>query len=209
MSGYGFRGTAELPSLVFAPQTIDRNSRFGSALASSMSRAFTKEDDAQQPPIIPPRAALPAGTPNYVTPHGLELLRAELVELEAERAQAEANRDNDADRTRLLSLYNGRLSDLTSRIASAKVVDPRQQPADEVRFGASVRLRTVSGGKPGQERKFTLVGVDEASVAEGKVAFVAPIAKAVQGAKLGQKVTLRLGSKEEVVEVVAITYESV
>lgn len=171
-----------------------------------MSRAFTKEDDAQQPPIIPPRAALPPGTPNYVTPKGLELLRAELAALEAERAQAEANRDHDADRTRQLSLFNGRLSDLTARIASAKVVDPRQQPASEVRFGATVTLRTVSGGKPGLERKFTLVGVDEASVAEGKVGFVAPIAKAVQGAKLGQRVTLRLGPKEEVVEVTAITY---
>lgn len=171
-----------------------------------MSRAFTKEDDAQQPPIIPPRAALPAGTPNYVTPHGLELLRTELIELETERAQAEANRDNDADRTRQLSLFNGRLSDLAARVASAKVVDPRQQPADEVRFGATVTLRTVSGGKLGLERKFTLVGADEASVAEGKVAFVAPIAKVVQGAKLGQQVTLRLGPNEEVVEVAAITY---
>lgn len=172
-----------------------------------MSRAFTKEDDAQQPPIIPPRAALPPDTPNYVTPHGLELLRAELAELEAERTQAEANRDNDADRTRLLSLFNGRLSDLSARIASAKVVDPRQQPADEVRFGATVALRTVSGGKPGTTRKFMLVGVDEASIAEGKIAFVAPIARAVQGAKLGQRVTLHLGPKEEVVEIAAITYD--
>ncbi len=32
-----------------------------------MSRAFVKEDDSRQPPIIPPRAALPQGTPNYVT----------------------------------------------------------------------------------------------------------------------------------------------
>ncbi|MBC6605428.1 GreA/GreB family elongation factor [Hymenobacter sp. BT188] len=173
-----------------------------------MSRAFTKEDDAQQPPIIPPRAALPPDTPNYVTPHGLELLRTELMELEAERAQAEANRDNDADRTRLLSLFNGRLSDLSARIASAKVVDPRQQPADEVRFGATVTLRTVSGGKPGTKRKFMLVGVDEASIAEGKIAFVAPIARAVQGAKLGQHVALHLGPKEEVVEIATITYDS-
>ncbi|SMB98330.1 GreA/GreB family elongation factor [Hymenobacter roseosalivarius DSM 11622] len=173
-----------------------------------MSRAFTKEDDAQQPPIIPPRAALPPGTPNYVTPRGLELLRAELTALEAERAQAEANRDNDADRTRQLSLFNGRLSDLTARIASAKVVDPRQQPTHEVRFGATVTLRTVSGDKAGMERKFTLVGVDEASIAEGKIAFVAPIARAVQGATLEQRVALRLGPKEEVVEVAAITYDA-
>jgi len=172
-----------------------------------MSRGFTKEDDSQQPPIVPPRAALPPGTPNYVTPYGLEQLRAELATLEAERAQAEANRENETDRTRQLSLYNGRIALLTERLASAKVVDPRGQPAKEVRFGATVLLRTVSGGKVGFERRFTIVGVDEASVAEGKVAFVAPIARAVLGAKLGKTVALKLGPKEEVVEVAAISYE--
>ncbi|KAA9332153.1 transcription elongation factor GreAB [Hymenobacter busanensis] len=172
-----------------------------------MSRGFVKEDDAQQPPIVPPRAALPPNTPNYVTPRGLELLREELTTLEAERAQAEANRDNDADRTRLLSVFNGRISALNARLASAKLVEPRTQPADEVRFGATVTLRTRSGGKAGFERTFTIVGVDEASVAEGKVAFVAPVARAVQGARLGQQVTLQLGPKAEVVEVVAIGYD--
>ncbi|MBD2721639.1 GreA/GreB family elongation factor [Hymenobacter armeniacus] len=171
-----------------------------------MSRGFVKEDDAQTPPIIPPRAALPPGTPNYVTPHGLEALRAELAALEAERAQAEANRDNDTDRTHQLSLYNGRIALLTERLGSAKVVDPAGQPAREVRFGATVTLRTVRGGKVGFERTFTIVGVDEADIALGKVAFVAPIARAVQGAKLGKPVTLKLGPQEEVVEVTAIAY---
>ena len=178
-----------------------------------MSRGFTKEDDAQTPPIIPPRAALPPGTPNYVTPVGLELLRAELATLEAERAQAEADRSNDTDRTHRLSLYNGRLALLLERLGSAKVVDPAGQPAKEVRFGATVTLRTVSGGnqrpaaaKEGCERQFTIVGVDEADIALGKVAFVAPIARAVQGAKLKKQVTLKMGAQEEVVEIAAIHY---
>ncbi|MDB5270585.1 MAG: transcription elongation factor GreAB [Hymenobacter sp.] len=171
-----------------------------------MSRGFTKEDDAQTPPIIPPRAALPAGTPNYVTPAGLELLRAELATLEAGRVQAEANHDNDTDRTHRLSSYNGRIALLLERLGSARVVDPAGQPPQEVRFGAIVTLRTVSGGKEGFERKFTIVGVDEAAVALGKVSFVAPIARAVQGAKLKQQVTLKLGLQEEVVEIAAIQY---
>lgn len=171
-----------------------------------MSRGFTKEDDAQTPPIIPPRAALPPGTPNYVTPAGLALLRAELATLEAERAQAEANHDNDTDRTHRLSLYNGRLALLLERIGSAKVVDPTGQPPQAVRFGATVTLRTLSGGKVGFERKFTIVGVDEADVALGKVAFVAPIARAVQGAKLRQRVSLKLGPQEEMAEITAIHY---
>lgn len=93
-----------------------------------MSRAFAKEEDSLEAPIVPPRAALPPGTPNYVTPRGLDLLRQELQLLEAERARAEANRDNEADRTRQLSVLNGRLSALVARLATAKVVDPRAQP---------------------------------------------------------------------------------
>ncbi|OON67441.1 GreA/GreB family elongation factor [Hymenobacter sp. CRA2] len=173
-----------------------------------MSRGFVKEDDSQQPPIIPPRAALPPNTPNYVTPRGLELLREELEALDAERSQAEANRDNDTDRTRQLSLLNGKLSLLNARLASAKVVDPRQQPPEEVRFGAAVTLRTKSGGKAGLERRFAIVGVDEASVAEGKVAFVAPIARAVLGARIGQTVPLQFGAREELVEIVGISYDA-
>ena len=172
-----------------------------------MSRAFVKEDDAGEPPIIPPRAALPPGTPNYVTPQGLEKLRAELAELEAERSQVESNRENEADRTRQLTVLNGKLSALTARLASAKVVDPQNQPADEVRFGATVTLRTRSGGKPGTMRRFTIVGVDEAAVEEGLIAFVAPIARAVTGARQGDMVKLRMGRVEEEVEVVEIRYD--
>ena len=171
-----------------------------------MSRGFVKEDDAQTPPIVPPRAALPPGTPNYVTPNGLEQLRTELAALEATRATVEADHTNDTDRTHRLSLLNGRLALLTERLASARVVDPATQPLGEVRFGATVTLRTVQGGRAGVERTFTLVGVDEADIALGKVGFVAPIARAVQGAHLGQRLTLHLGPQREEVEVTAISY---
>lgn len=171
-----------------------------------MSRAFVKEDDAGEAPIIPPRAALPAGVPNYVRPQGLEKLRTELEELESERTIVEANRENDADRTRQLTILNGKLSALNGRIASARVIDPLEQTPDEVRFGATVKLRTLSGGKPGTIRQFTIVGVDEADVTQGLIGFVAPIAQAVTGAKFGQKLHLKLGRVEEEVEVVEIKY---
>ena len=43
------------------------------------------------------------------------------------------------------AILTARMSDLTARIASAVVVDPRHQPRDAVRFGAMVTLRTLSG----------------------------------------------------------------
>lgn len=171
-----------------------------------MSRAFVKEDDAGQAPIIPQRPALPPGTPNYVTPQGLEQLRAELTELEGERSQVEANRENEADRTRQLTILNAQIGALSERIGTAKVVDPGTQPADEVRFGAKVQLRTLKGMQEGLERSIQIVGIDEASVAEGKVAFVAPLARAVTGKKLGETASLRLGRQEELVEVISISY---
>jgi transcription elongation factor GreB len=167
-----------------------------------MSRGFVKEDDAQTPPLVPPRAALPPGTPNYVTLSGLEQLRQELVLLEAERALAEADRTNDTDRTFRLSLLNGRLALLAERLASARLVDPAAQPPGEVRFGATVRLR----GQGGAERVFTIVGVDEADVAAGKIGFVAPLARVLIGARPGQVVTLPLGGKAEEVEVLSVSY---
>jgi len=167
-----------------------------------MSRGFVKEDDAQTPPLVPPRAALPPGTPNYVTPTGLAQLRQELVLLEAERALAEADRSNDTDRTFRLSLLNGRLALLTERLASARLIDPATQPPGEVRFGATVRLRGS-----GPERVFTIVGVDEADVAAGKIGFVAPVARALIGARPGQRVRLPLGGKVEDAEVLDVRYD--
>ena len=172
-----------------------------------MSRAFTKEDDSLQAPIIPPRAALPPGVPNYVTPRGLQQLREELEELETERTKAEANRDDAAERTLRITIIKGKISALTQRLASARVIDPREQPADEVRFGATVTLRTLRGGKAGTVRTFTIVGVDEASVQEGKIAFIAPIARAVTGRKAGDTATLQLGRAQEEVVITNISYE--
>ena len=42
-----------------------------------MSRGFVKEEDQEEAPFIPPRAALPAGVTNYVTPLGLKALQRE------------------------------------------------------------------------------------------------------------------------------------
>jgi transcription elongation factor GreB len=171
-----------------------------------MSRAFVKEDDSGQPPIIPPRAALPPGTSNYVTPLGIQLLRKELADLETRRANIEANHQDEAERTRQLTIVTSQIAALTQRLATARVIDPRNQPPGQVRFGATVTLLTINGRIQGKERYFTIVGVDEASVAEGKVAFVAPIAIAVLGKRVGESFSLRMGPEEEIVKVTAITY---
>ena len=55
-----------------------------------MSRAFVK-DESWEEPVVAPRAPLPDGVPNYVTPRGLQLLRDEQATLEAGRQAIEAD----------------------------------------------------------------------------------------------------------------------
>ena len=172
-----------------------------------MSSAFLKNETADAPVVIPARAPLPPGTINYVTPRGLTLLRDELTELEAERAHVQTNTTEENERMRQLALLNGQLGNLNQRIATARVVDPKLQPHDEVRFGATVSLRTRTGKKAGGERRFAIVGVDEADATHGRVAFTAPIARTMQGKRVGETITLRTMKGEDVMEIAAIAYE--
>lgn len=175
------------------------------AILARMSRAFVKEDaSGDQPILVPPRAPLPPDVPNYVTPRGLELLRAELIELDAERARVLTDRD-DSERKRRLALLSGRQNQLAARIAGARLVSPEEAPS-EVRFGVTVTIRWLSGPNEGRDRSFQIVGVDEATPSQGRIGFVAPLAVAVLGLRVGDVAALRTGRGEEELEVLKIDY---
>ena len=162
-----------------------------------MSKAFTKdESDPSVTEVVSARAPLPSGTPNYVTPRGLALLQGELGELEAVRAALGAD---DASARRALG---ARFLELEARIASALVVYPATHPHDRVRFGARVRVSGADGG----ERAFQIVGVDEANPAEGRIAFTAPLARALLGTSLGDAVRFQSPRGVEELEVIEIRY---
>ncbi|MDA0378115.1 MAG: GreA/GreB family elongation factor [Bacteroidetes bacterium] len=171
-----------------------------------MSRAFVNEDAPSGDVYIPPRAPLPHGAVNFVTPRGLGLLEGERNEMEAERERLKKGDPHSEDRNRSLTIVRGRLKDLEARIIGAKVVPPSEQPADEVRFGAKVTVRTVKGRKPGLKRTFRIVGVDEADIATMRVGWIAPIARALTGLPVGGQTTLMMGGSEETLEIVSISY---
>src|SRR3569833_120896 len=167
-----------------------------------MSRAFVKNDAADEPPVVPPRAPLPAGTPNYVAVRGLAMLRAELAELEAERAEMQTERGDEPERAPRLTALGERIAALRERLAIAKLIDPVTQPQDAVRFGATVTLRTLSGKYPGEERRYSLVGGDEADAAAGRIAFTAPLARALLGRRVSEEARRATAQGEEVLEIV-------
>ncbi|MBK8500402.1 MAG: GreA/GreB family elongation factor [Flavobacteriales bacterium] len=166
-----------------------------------MSRGFVKEDDQEEAPFIPPRAALPDGVTNYVTPRGMRLLLAERTQLEKERADAQGSED---DRRRAKAEIDGRLALLNERIVTARPVEPGTEPPLDVRFGVRVTVAYSSGPQQGTERIFAIVGVDEASVAEQRIAFTAPIVRALMGKRVGEHVNVILGPAQQELEVRAI-----
>jgi transcription elongation factor GreB len=175
-----------------------------------MSRGFVKEDDQEEAPFIPPRAPLPDGVTNYVTPHGMRLLHDERTALEQERAATLEDTDRssgtgDDDRRRTLAVINGRLDLLNERIASARVVEPGEDTPEEVRFGNSVEFEYMDGPQRGTRMKFMLVGVDEADVKQGSIAFTAPIARALIGKRIGDIAEFHLGGRVQRLGIISIT----
>lgn len=161
-----------------------------------MSRAFVKEDSQEEPPRIPPRASLPEGVTNHVTPNGMKQLLGEKEELKKEKSQLSL--DDESEQRRQLTLLNGKLNLLNERINSAREIDPSNQPQDEVRFGATVDLKILNTGK---EQVFQIVGVDEADFKKRKIAFTAPIAEALTGSKVGETVLLDKNRKFKVLDI--------
>lgn len=168
-----------------------------------MSRGFVKEGDQEETPIIPPRAALPAGAINYVTPTGLEILKNERQQLENERANLSTT--HEQQRRIELAVIQGKMELLQERIATARVLDPAEQPQDEVRFGATVHYKILPSPLV---QKFQIVGVDEADVKKGKIAFVAPLARAITGHKEGDRIPFKLGGVEKELLLVSVKYNS-
>jgi len=159
-----------------------------------VSKAFTKEDGPAEAPILRRRAPLPVGVPNYVTPRGPQALRDELAALDAPA---------DGEATAAAQARAARRLELEQRIAGAIVAPP---PADraEVRFGARVRAATAAG----DVREVHIVGVDEADPAVHAIAFIAPLARALLGRRVGDAVSVRTPGGEEELTVLAIAYDA-
>lgn len=160
-----------------------------------MSRAFVKEDDLTAAPPTPERPR--SGQPNYLTAAGLERLRARLANLNAERDSLPATL-SAAERETALARLDRELRYLGVRIASATVIAPPARP-QLVSFGCRVR---IDDGH--RTHWVAIVGEDEAEPAAGRIAWTAPLARALAGARVGEQVTWRRPVGDLEVEVLAI-----
>jgi transcription elongation factor GreB len=180
-----------------------------------MSKAFTKEQDDQDEEPLEVEASVPDVARNYITPAGHQRLKSELAALwEGERpklvetiawAASNGDRSENADYIygkRRLREVDRRIRFLSKRLEAAEVVDNAGRDEDRVFFGATVTYLERAG-----ERMVSIVGIDEVDPGRGRVSWIAPIAKALLGAREGDTVTVRTPAGAEQVEIVSVRYD--
>lgn len=185
-----------------------------------MSKAFiTETDDTEDEELLAPELHVPLGAKNYITPAGFKRLQDELDQLwKVERptlvqtitwAASNGDRSENGDyiygKKRLREI-DKRIRFLAKRLESSEVVDPALRlDCDQIFFGATV---TVCG-LDGENRTFSIVGVDEANPACGLVSWVSPLARALLKAREDDTVTLRLPTGIDELLVVEIAYRAI
>jgi transcription elongation GreA/GreB family factor len=164
-----------------------------------MSRAFVKDHEGDADDALP---ELPLSeNPNYVTPHGVALLRERLATMHARRDALKVSDDDTLAEQRELSSLERDLRWLNARVANAIEVDLSRQPHDRVAFGATVTVDSEDG-----EHRWQIVGEDEADVEHGLVSYVSPLAQALLGARVGDEVRWHRPAGDMTIEVVSIEY---
>jgi len=150
-----------------------------------MSVAFRRESDEEhlEPTFELP---LPPG-PNWVTARGLRLTREKVEALEA--VEMDGMAEDEAKKLKRELRY------WRTRLATAEV---RPIPDGEaVAFGSRVTYSLN-----GKEKQICIVGDDEADPAEGRIAFSAPLARAMMDAEGGESVDF--GGRAAALTIVAI-----
>ena len=185
-----------------------------------MDDSFTDEPDYEDESDQQERAEeaaapeVPAAR-NYITPAGLQRLRAELkFLLTRERpavtevvawAAGNGDRSENADyhygKKRLREI-DRRIHYLTKRLDSAELVDPKQQKGDKIFFGATVELEDEAGARS----TFVIVGEDEIDSSSGRISWRSPVGRALLGKRPGDVVTVRRPAGEIELEILAVRY---
>ena len=182
-----------------------------------MNKAFVKESDGDDDEEAAALAlAIPAGSKNYITPAGYQRIKDELLQLiDVDRpevvrivhwAASNGDRSENGDYIygkRRLREIDRRIRFLTKRMDSAAIVDPSvHHGSDQIFFGATVTYCNQND----ETRTITIVGIDELDPLNGKISWVAPVARALTKAREGDVITFQAPHGVEELEILEVSY---
>ena len=142
-----------------------------------MSKAFTREDDADQQSDLPERAIPPY--PNLVTAEGLAQIEEALTRFTERHNDARAAGDAAATASTARDMRYW-----SARRATAQLTE--LTPGSQVQFGSRVTIRRPDGST----QAYRIVGIDEADPKKGTLSYVSPLAQALMGKEMGDAVAV-------------------
>jgi transcription elongation factor GreA len=143
-----------------------------------------------------------------MTPEGYAKLESDLKQLksderprnvrEIEEARAHGDISENAEfhaAKERQSHIETRIRQLEDKLARAVVIDPSGPPPDQIRFGVTVVLLDT---ETDEEVTYTIVGEDESDVANGRISVSSPIARALLGKAVDDRVRVAVpkGTRE-------------
>lgn len=132
-----------------------------------------------------------------MTKEGLDKLTAEIAELEERRPKVllqikEAREKGDLSENAEyhaaredLSMLEGRIREMKDKVSRAVLVDKSKIGGNNVVFGATVKLLSLSDN---EEEEYTLVGEGENDPLNGRILTTSPMGQALLTKKVGDKV---------------------
>lgn len=112
------------------------------------------------------------------------------------------NADYDAAKDRQ-GYIEARISEIQGQLANAQVINVSEIDAENVVFGATVKVLDIDTDK---EMQYQIVGVPEADVDKGKISVASPIARALIGKYIGDQADVQAPGGVKSYEIVEIQY---
>jgi transcription elongation factor GreA len=152
-----------------------------------------------------------------MTKEGYEKMKEELMRLKkvdrpkniADLAEARAHGDlsENAEYSAAKEkqgFIEGRIKELEGKMADANIISTKNLSTEKVVFGTTVHL---IHSETGEDKKYRLVGTEEADLKLGKVSVQSPIGKSLIGHRVGEFIKVVTPVKTVEYEIVKISIE--
>ncbi len=99
----------------------------------------------------------------------------------------------------------GRIRDIEAKLSGAQIIDPKTLPKDgRVMFGLTVVIENTDTG---EQKRYKIVGDDEADFKAGKISIGSPVARGLIGKYEGDETKIQTPSGTVEYEILEVIYE--
>lgn len=125
---------------------------------------------------------------------------AEKIKVARDFGDLSENAEYDEAKTEQ-GFIEGEIMELEFKVKNAVIIDEKKGPKGVVNVGSKVKILDL---EMNEEMEYTIVGSDEADLAQGRISNESPVGKALIGSKMGATVTVHAPLAEYDVKILEV-----